>query len=82
MLGGIGGRRRRTTEDEMAGHASALSSAAFLKSAESPAEKAMAPHSSTLVWKIPWMDKAMGLLYSFLTLFPSRQPQIYMATAP
>ena len=30
-------------------------------------EKAMAPHSSTLAWKIPWMEKpgrlqAMGLL--------------------
>ena len=31
------------------------------------AEKAMAPHSSTLAWKIPWMEdpgrlKSMGLL--------------------
>ena len=30
-------------------------------------EKAMAPHSSTLVWKIPWMEEpgrlqSMGLL--------------------
>ena len=24
-------------------------------------EKAMAPHSSTLAWKIPWMEKAGGL---------------------
>ena len=24
-------------------------------------EKAMAPHSSTLVWKIPWMEKSGGL---------------------
>ena len=23
-----------------------------------PAEKAMAPHSSTLAWKIPWMEEA------------------------
>ena len=24
-------------------------------------EKAMAPHSSTLVWKIPWMEEPRGL---------------------
>ena len=24
-------------------------------------EKAMAPHSSTLAWKIPWMEKPVGL---------------------
>ena len=24
-------------------------------------EKAMAPHSSTLDWKIPWMEKSGGL---------------------
>ena len=24
-------------------------------------EKAMAPHSSTLAWKIPWMEKSDGL---------------------
>ena len=24
-------------------------------------EKAMAPHSSTLAWKIPWMEEACGL---------------------
>ena len=24
---------------------------------EGPLEKAMAPHSSTLAWKIPWTDK-------------------------
>ena len=23
-------------------------------------EKAMAPHSSTLAWKIPWMEKPVG----------------------
>ena len=26
-----------------------------------PAEKAMAPHSSTLAWKIPWMEEPGGL---------------------
>ena len=25
-------------------------------------EKAMAPHSSTLAWKIPWMEEPGGLL--------------------
>ena len=25
------------------------------------AEKAMAPHSSTLAWKIPWMEELGGL---------------------
>ena len=25
------------------------------------AEKAMAPHSSTLAWKIPWMEERGGL---------------------
>ena len=24
-------------------------------------EKAMAPHSSTLAWKMPWMEKSSGL---------------------
>ena len=28
---------------------------------ESELEKAMAPHSSTLAWKIPWMEKPGGL---------------------
>ena len=27
----------------------------------SPLEKAMAPHSSTLAWKIPWMEEPGGL---------------------
>ena len=27
----------------------------------SSSEKAMAPHSSTLVWKIPWMEEPGGL---------------------
>ena len=28
---------------------------------EDPLEKAMAPHSSTLAWKIPWMEERGGL---------------------
>ena len=27
----------------------------------------MAPHSSTLAWKIPWMEESMGLLESDTT---------------
>ena len=27
----------------------------------SPKEKAMAPHSSTLAWKFPWMEEPGGL---------------------
>jgi len=27
------------------------------------AEKAMAPHSSTLAWKIPWMEEPGGLQF-------------------
>ena len=30
-------------------------------------EKAMAPHSSTLAWKIPWMEE-LGRLYSMGSL--------------
>ena len=29
------------------------------------AEKAMAPHSSTLAWKIPWMEEP-GRLFTFM----------------
>ena len=28
---------------------------------EDPLEKAMAPHSSTLAWKIPWMEEPRRL---------------------
>ena len=28
---------------------------------EDPLEEAMAPHSSTLAWKIPWMEEPGGL---------------------
>ena len=30
---------------------------------EDPLEKAMAPHSSTLAWKIPWMEEPRGLQF-------------------
>ena len=29
----------------------------FIRLLETSAEKAMAPHSSTLAWKIPWMEE-------------------------
>ena len=34
---------------------------AFLSSQPSALEKAMAPYSSTLAWKIPWMEEPGGL---------------------
>ena len=30
-------------------------------SLKAQSEKAMAPHSSTLAWKIPWMEEPAGL---------------------
>ena len=33
----------------------------FKYSPSSPEEKAMAPHSSTLAWKLPWMEEPGGL---------------------
>ena len=33
----------------------------FCKGVMHPSEKAMAPHSSTLAWKIPWMEEPGGL---------------------
>jgi len=33
----------------------------FICSHFSDSEKAMAPHSSTLAWKIPWMEEPRGL---------------------
>ena len=35
----------------------------FLSSSDEDAEKVMAPHSSTLAWKIPWMEEP-GRLWS------------------
>ena len=32
-----------------------------VQSLEDPLEKAMAPHSSTLAWRIPWMEEPGGL---------------------
>ena len=38
------------------------SSTAYLENSRNPdSEKAMAPHSSTLAWKIPWMEEPDGL---------------------
>ena len=33
----------------------------FAPPSEVLTEKAMAPHSSTLAWKIPWMEEPSGL---------------------
>ena len=53
---------------------------------EDPLEKAMAPHSSTLAWKIPWMEErgrlqSMGLQrvgqlsnFTFTTIYKTDTP--------
>ena len=33
----------------------------FAPGSRPPSEKAMAPHSSTLAWKVPWTEKPGGL---------------------
>ena len=33
----------------------------FMTKSKTLSEKAMAPHSSTLAWKIPWMEEPGGL---------------------
>ena len=33
----------------------------LIPGSEDPLEKAMAPHSSTLAWKIPWTEEPGGL---------------------
>ena len=42
-------------------NASILPGSAFLTSIQFSSEKAMAPHSSTLAWKIPWAEEPSGL---------------------
>ena len=32
---------------------------------EDPLEKEMATHSSTLAWKIPWMEEVVNARYTF-----------------
>ena len=63
-------------------------------SQEDPLEKAMAPHSSTLAWKIPWMEEparlqSMGLQrvgydwvtnLSFFSLYPQHGGEIFSTT--
>ena len=53
-------------------------------------EKAMAPHSSTLAWKIPWMEepgrlqsmgsRRFGHDFTFTFTFPFHAPEKEMAT--
>ena len=50
------------TEDEMAGWHHQLDEHEFEQASGDGVEKAMATHSSTLAWKIPWMEKSGRLL--------------------
>ena len=38
-------------------HNITLSFLQFVRSSAEKSEKAMAPHSSTLAWKVPWMEE-------------------------
>ena len=66
MLGGIGGRRRRGRQrmrwldgitDSMDVRLGELRVQNYSKPSVSTLEKAMAPHSSTLAWKISWTEE-------------------------
>jgi len=55
------------TKDEMVGWHQSLNGHGFEQTYGDSVEKAMAPHSSTLAWKIPWTEEpgrlqSMGLL--------------------
>ena len=48
----------RSTEDDLS---KSLDAYGALLVAQMVTEKAMAPHSCTLAWKIPWMEEPGGL---------------------
>ena len=50
-----------TKEDEMVGWHLQLHEHEFEQAPGDGVEKAMATHSSTLAWKIPWMEEPGGL---------------------
>ena len=49
------------TETSQLGSGNVASAFKFCKVLDRKAEKAMAPHSSTLAWKIPWTEEPGGL---------------------
>ena len=55
------GRGRRWRMKEMRGHKIQTSAPGDVMVQHADTEKAMAPHSSTLAWKIPWMEEPGGL---------------------
>ena len=52
---------------------------AFSKALKSSSKKVMAPHSSTLAWKIPWMEKP-GRLQSMGSLGDDRATSLSLFT--
>ena len=58
QVSGLGRNGGQVTEPPLA---SLFSPLRFGESSRGYSEKAMAPHSSTLAWKIPWMEEPGGL---------------------
>ena len=48
----------------------------LLKATRGVQEKAMAPHSSTLAWKIPWMEEPGGLQSTFTFHFHALEKEM------
>ena len=46
---------------ELVGTSSPQAKNLFIKGCSPSPEKAMTPHSSTLAWKVPWMEEPGGL---------------------
>ena len=54
-------KKKRIPTNSLSSPHLVLSVLGFSSSSGLKSEKAMAPHSSTLAWKIPWMEEPGGL---------------------
>ena len=61
LLGFSGGSDRKESVCN-AGDSGSISGLGISPGVGNGTEKAMAPHSSTLAWKIPWTEESGGLL--------------------